>query len=172
MRAMVKERPAGGERFPLALAMVEAAVADSVAALHMCWRESLEAERAGDISLALEIHKQILSEVGKTYVVNLRAGWLYYQTGGYSKALECYEKAARSFPEAVAPLLGAMCCQLAMGKPYSAARLVKEIIDIDGLNDAAPMQLASLCSVDGTSSLLPFPRRGSDRCPAQQHGAA
>lgn len=129
---------------PMAQALAEAAVANSVFTLQSFWTASLEAEEMGDITRALEIHERILDEVGRSYVAYLRAGWLNYQAGGYIKALEFYEKASRRSPGSVAPLFGAMSCYVAMGDPCNTSRVIKAIIDLDGLDKADSARLAEL----------------------------
>lgn len=139
MQVAEQKRTLLRKEYSAAQFLAEVAVADSVHKLEVWWNESLEAERIGDITRALEIHDRILSEVGRSYVAYLRAGWLNAQAGGYRKALEYYEKASRRSPGSVAPLFGAMGCYVAMGDPINASRMVKSIVAIDELSNVIPL---------------------------------
>lgn len=144
MRVMNEYQKACSAEFSRVQALAEAAVAKSVGTLQAFWMASIEAEEAGDITRALEIHGRILDEVGRSYVAYLRSGWLHGQAGGYVKSLEYYEKASRRSPGSVAPLFGAMGCYVAMGDSYNASRMVKTIIDLDVMDEATSLQFAAL----------------------------
>jgi tetratricopeptide (TPR) repeat protein len=101
------------------------------------WQESIDLEQIGDFTKALELHEQILAEVGCSYEAYLRAGWLHYQAGGYPQAIQFFDIASENFPEAVAPRFGAMGCYVAMADSYHAARMVKAIIELDGVKSYA-----------------------------------
>jgi tetratricopeptide (TPR) repeat protein len=103
--------------------------------LQTIWAESIDAELEGDISLALDIHEQILPVVGKSYAAYLRAGWLHYQAGGYRKSLEFYELAAGCSPGDIAPLFGAMDCYVAMGDSFHASERIKKILDLEAMGN-------------------------------------
>lgn len=90
--------------------------------LYELWRQSYEAELTGEFTRALEIHRRILSRVGTSYAAYLRAGWLHYQAGGYSRSLHFYVKALLLSPGEKAPLCGIKNCHLAMGNKEAAAR--------------------------------------------------
>ena len=95
------------------------------------WQESVDVERVGDFTKALELHEQILAEVVCSYEMCLRAGWLHYQAGGFQQSIYFYDEASRCCPEAIAPLFGAMGCYVAMGDLYHATLLVKAIVELD-----------------------------------------
>ena len=84
--------------------------------LQSIWQESLDAELDGDLTLALEIHAQIIFVVGQSYSACQRAGWLHYQAGGFRQALMFYSKASDCSPMEAAPLFGAMACNAALGE--------------------------------------------------------
>ncbi|VGO21186.1 tetratricopeptide repeat protein [Pontiella sulfatireligans] len=99
--------------------------------LQTIWNESLDAELDGDLTLALEIHGQILTVVGRSCTAYLRAGWLHYQAGGFKQALKFYGKAAECSPDSTAPLLGAMGCYASMADSVESTRLAKKIARLD-----------------------------------------
>lgn len=150
------ERTGKSQEFTLAQALAEAAVVDCVASLQVEWVESLAAEQAGDITKALEHHDHILDEVGRSYVAYLRAGWLHYRAGGYNKAIEFYEKAARRSPGSVAPLFGAMGCHVAMGDAHNASKLVQTILSLEEMDDEPPSLLATYHASNNFYSLPAF----------------
>lgn len=110
---------------------------DGRSVVQSIWRESLHAELDGDLQQALEIHEQILSVIGHSYAVDLRAGWLHYQSGAYGKALDFYLKAAGREPELVEPLLGVLGCYVARGDAARATAVLEEIARIEGLHRAS-----------------------------------
>lgn len=127
------------------------------AILQSIWRESVDAELDGDISLALEIHEQILAVIGSSYEAFLREGWLHYQAGGYTRALEFYEKASDQSPGSVAPLFGRMVCHVAMADSVKAVPLMKAVIDLEGLDRNSSMLPPSLLTMNTFRSLQPSP---------------
>ncbi len=160
----VKQRQVYMKEFPRAQAVAEAAVEQSIVALQELWTLSLDAEKAGDVSRALEIHDLILDEAGRSYLAYLRAGWLHYRAGGYVKSLEYYGKAARRSPGSVAPLFGAMGCHVAMGESEEAARLVKAVIDLEGLDKVAAAQKNVPAVPECFHELPPFPDLAGLQC--------
>jgi tetratricopeptide (TPR) repeat protein len=88
--------------------------------LRALWDESYEAEQAGDIRRALDIHEQILNRELASYDALLRAGWLHYQTASYSLALHFYIRALSVASGEVAPLCGMINCHLALGDKSAA----------------------------------------------------
>lgn len=159
MSALNNRWKACSVEFPPAQAVAEDAVEKSVYTLQDFWMASLDAERVGDITHALELLERILDEVGRSYAAYLRAGWLHYQAGGYTKALEFYEKASRCSPGADTPLFGAMGCYVAMGDTYNATRVIKVIIDLDQLGESVSTELAALQDSGDFHVLPPFPLR-------------
>ncbi len=105
--------------------------AEDVASLQELWVESHQAELAGRITRALEIHEQILSRIGTSYAAYLRAGWLHYQAGGYRRSMHFYVTAMLLSPEDCSPLYGMRNCYAAMGDAEAVARITRVICTTD-----------------------------------------
>jgi tetratricopeptide (TPR) repeat protein len=144
------------KEYPAVQAVAEAAIERSMAGLQHLWKLSLDAEKVGDFTQALQIHDHILKEAGRSYLAYLRAGWLHYRAGGYLQALEFYGKAARRSPGSVAPLFGAMGCHVALGEAEEAARLVKAVIDLEGLENSPVVQEYTPSLPQHFQELTPF----------------
>jgi tetratricopeptide (TPR) repeat protein len=99
--------------------------------LYELWTASYEAELAGEITQALEIHLQVLSRIGTSYAAILRAGWLHFQAGGYSQSLHYYIQALLLSPGERSPLCGLIRCHLAMGNKAAAARAARVLDAVD-----------------------------------------
>jgi tetratricopeptide (TPR) repeat protein len=127
----------------LAVLFATASLASAEVKVSELWVKSLAAEADGDNVNALELHEQLLPEVDRVYSANLRAGWLYYMNENYSAALKYYEEAACQSRGALAPLYGALNCQLALGQTNRAMRVARAILVIDDLNYTANSQLAA-----------------------------
>lgn len=128
----------------LALLLAVAGLVRAETSVSGLWAESLAAETGGDIAKALEIHEQILPHVENSYEASLRAGWLFYRSGKYSDALDHYENAAKLASGALAPLYGALNCQLALGETGRAEKVAKALVAVDEQNYTANLQLAWL----------------------------
>lgn len=107
------------------------AVDSSIIRTQKLWNASRRAENGGDLSGALEIHKQILIGDKASYASCLRAGWLYYKLGSYEESLRYYERASVLSSDAW-PLYGIMNCLNALGEAEEAGRVAECILKTGG----------------------------------------
>ncbi len=140
MKAKLKNQSLLG----LGILLATAALATTELSVSELWVKSLSAETDGDYVSALEIHKEIMPGCGKSYLPNLRAGWLLYLNEDYSNALKYYEKAASQSSGALAPLYGALNCQVALAESGKVVKVAKAILVLDENNYTANAQLAAL----------------------------
>src|SRR5690348_10328925 len=66
---------------------------------------SYAAESKKDLPGALKPIAAMERREGSNYIVQLRLGWLYYQSAQNSESVEHYKKACQLAPKAVEPLL-------------------------------------------------------------------
>lgn len=64
-----------------------------LAEIQKCYSESYKYESVGKYTEAIRSLKDVYDTYPKTYTVNFRLGWLYYQNKSYANALENLEKA-------------------------------------------------------------------------------
>jgi tetratricopeptide (TPR) repeat protein len=98
--------------------------------LYELWERSYEAEKAGQLTRALEIHETILSRIGTSYAAYLRAGRLHYRAGGYRRSLSFYVKALLLSPDEAVPRYGMMHCYVAMGDMKAASRILSSVEEL------------------------------------------
>lgn len=149
MRAISKNKTLQG----VAILCVVTALTHAESSVSELWTKSLAVETDGNYARALEIHERILPEMKPSYLVNLRAGWLYHKTENHLAALKYYEKAAGQSSGALAPMYGALNCYAALDESAKVIKAAKAILVIDELNYTANSKLASTYYAAGKFSL-------------------
>ncbi len=107
------------------------------------WKNSFDAEQAGNYQSALEYNTAIRNE-HDSYYANLRAGWLNYLLRDYETAIGFYTRASGMAPGAVTPLLGLGNCYAARNDSASAIRVTSSVLALDPTNHTANKRLAEL----------------------------
>ncbi len=79
-----------------------------------------------------------------SYEMNLRLGWLYYQTKNYKKSIDHYNKAIAILPLSIEAKLGYAFPAYAMGNQEMAIKKYKEILAIDPNNYYGNYRLGAL----------------------------
>ena len=78
----------------------------------------------------------------ETYTLNLRLGWLYYLNKDYANSIVYYDKAMRTVPTAVEPVLGKMLPLLAQSDFAKTEELSYQVLKSDDHNYYANLRLA------------------------------
>ena len=78
------------------------------------YRQSYQAEAQGKPAVALQAIRQVEAQVGGSYFVHARSGWLAYLAGRHAEAVTAYEKAIAAAPGAIEPRLGLTAPLLAL----------------------------------------------------------
>jgi tetratricopeptide (TPR) repeat protein len=129
----------------LAVVLVWAAslrAGDADARMH--WDESIRKEIAGELEEATSEVQAFLIAGGDRYMGNLRTGWLLYLRRDYDKANQAYQKAQKTNPGAVTPLLGSANCLYAQKQVSAAAKWYAEVLKKDANNYTANLALAGI----------------------------
>jgi tetratricopeptide (TPR) repeat protein len=110
----------------------------------MHWDESIRKETSGELEEATNEAAAFLKAGGDRYLGNLRTGWLLYLRKDYEKANQAYQKAQKTNPSAVSPLLGSANCLYAQRQPSAAAKGYVEVLKKDPNNYTANLALAGI----------------------------
>lgn len=91
---------------------------------------------------ALQEIKNIYSD--KSYLINLRIGWLSYMTKDYATSITYYKKACALMPTASEPLWGLALPQLALEQWYELENTYKSIVRYDPKNSLVNYRLGMI----------------------------
>lgn len=94
--------------------------------------QSIESETKGDYRKAISIMKEVYDE--KSYEMNLRLGWLNYQSGLYVESARFYEKSMTLLPYSIEAKLGYVLPASALGNWDNVITQYKKILEIDPQN--------------------------------------
>ena len=128
----------------LALFLVAVPVVAGEGDAPMHWSESIRKETSGDLEEATNEVQAFLKAGGDRYLGNLRTGWLLYLRKDYDKANQAYQKAQKTNPSAVSPLLGSANCLYAQKQVAAAAKGYAEVLKKDPNNYTANLALAGI----------------------------
>ncbi len=92
------------------------------------FESSFANEATGNTDKALNDVLKILRLDDRSYVANLRAGWLYYFKGRYLDSVTFYERAEELAPGALEPRLGLMLPLMAAARWKKAETLARAIL--------------------------------------------
>lgn len=123
--------------------LLQTATAAELTPTQRLWKNSFDAEKAGNYKQALEYNAAIRNEHA-SYFASLRAGWLNYLLENYEEAVGFYQQASTMAPGAVTPLLGLGNCYTAQGDSDNAIRVTRSVLALDPTNYTANKRLAEL----------------------------
>lgn len=103
------------------------------------FKASYEKEKAGEYSKAIEALKAVYQE--DAYEINLRLGWLCYQSGRFTESMAYYNKAVSIFPYAIEPKFGLVYPAAAVGKWDVVVKQYNDILSIDPNNTLASYRM-------------------------------
>ncbi len=104
--------------------------------------ESVGYELYGNYSKAIESMSKIYN--AKSYVANLRLGYLHHMNEAYAKSLSYYKKAINIEPESIEARLGYVNPTSALGNWDDVIKTYEEILKIDAANSTVNYRLASI----------------------------
>jgi tetratricopeptide (TPR) repeat protein len=99
------------------------------------FRQSYELESKGDFFKSIEALQPIYNE--KSYEINLRLGWLYYNSLSFIESVNFYERAIQLMPYAIEPRFGIVHPMAEMGNWDQVLAQYQKILSIDPNNTLA-----------------------------------
>jgi len=103
------------------------------------FQQSYIQEATGEINGAITSLKNVYSE--KSYEVNLRLGWLSYQSGSFTESTAYYNRAIDLMPYAIEPRFGVVYPGAAMGNWTMVMAQYEKILEISPNNSIAMHRL-------------------------------
>lgn len=103
------------------------------------FQESYIQEATGDFSSAINSLKAVYDE--KSYEVNVRLGWLSYESGLFTESVAYYNKAIKLMPYAIEPRFGIVYPGAAMGNWSMVIEQYEKILEISPNNSIAMHRL-------------------------------
>ena len=114
----------------------------SQAEIQTSYYKSYTYEKMANDSDASKALSAVYAAYPKSYTVNLRLAYLYFQSGYYANALNHYETAILAIPDAIDPKLGKMWVLMRKEKYEEAASLGYQVLKLDYMNYYANLRLA------------------------------
>ncbi len=99
-------------------------------------------EYYGKYNEAFAAGEKLIAENPKEYFYQLRAGYLAYLAGHFTRSLELYQNALLLKPESLEPRLGKLLPLIALGKYNEAALAAQAVLRSDPKNYTARIKLA------------------------------
>ncbi len=106
------------------------------------YRQSYQAEARGKAAEALAAIRQVEAQVGPSYFVHARAGWLAYLAGRHAESVAAYEKGIAAAPQAIEPRIGLTAPLLALKQWRKLERACRDVLKLDAKNALARARLA------------------------------
>ena len=103
------------------------------------FQKSYIQEATGETVTAISSLKKVYSE--KSYEINLRLGWLSYQSGNFTESIAYYNKAISLMPYAIEPRFGVVFPGAAMGNWTMVMNQYDKILEISPNNTIAMHRL-------------------------------
>ena len=103
------------------------------------FQQSYIQEATGEVVAAATSLKNVYSE--KSYEINLRLGWLSYQSGNFTESMAYYNKAIDLMPYAIEPRFGVVYPGAAMGNWSVVMKQYEKILEISPNNSIAMHRL-------------------------------
>jgi tetratricopeptide (TPR) repeat protein len=113
--------------------------AQTIAAIQQAFAASIEHEQNGDLPSAISSMQTVYNE--RSYEINLRMGWLHYQSGSHRESITYYQRASRLMPVATEPLWGLLGPQVALERWNEVDATYLSILRIDPKNSVANYRL-------------------------------
>jgi tetratricopeptide (TPR) repeat protein len=96
-------------------------------------------EKAGEYAKGVEALKKVYDE--SSYEINLRLGWLTYESGLFTESIAFYQKAIALMPYAIEPKFGMTYPAAALGNWDQVSTQYNEVLKIDPNNTIANYKL-------------------------------
>ena len=103
------------------------------------FQQSYIQEATGETVAAVNSLKNVYDE--KSYEINLRLGWLSYQSGNFTESIAYYNKAVNLMPYAIEPRFGIVYPGAAMGNWNMVLSQYEKILEISPNNSIAMHRL-------------------------------
>jgi len=103
------------------------------------FQQSYIQEATGEVVAAATSLKSVYNE--KSYEINLRLGWLSYQSGNFTESMAYYNKAIDLMPYAIEPRFGVVYPGAAMGNWSVVMKQYEKILEISPNNSIAMHRL-------------------------------
>jgi tetratricopeptide (TPR) repeat protein len=103
------------------------------------FQQSYIQEATGEVNAAIASLKNVYSE--KSYELNLRLGWLSYQSGSFTESMAYYNRAIDLMPYAIEPRFGVVYPGAAMGNWTMVMTQYEKILEISPNNSIAMHRL-------------------------------
>jgi len=114
-------------------------VAQDVSKIISAFQQSYIHEASGDIQQSVEVLKNVYDE--KSYEINLRLGWLAYQSGLFSESIAFYNNAINLMPYSIEARFGIVYPASAMGNWNMVINHYEKILEINPNNSIATHRL-------------------------------
>ncbi len=128
--------------FTLSLLVSVNSFSQDIKAMQAAFAKSFMNEDKGDFKAALQDIQPIYSD--KSYLVNLRIGWLSYLSKDYANSVVYYKKACDLNPGATEPLWGLALPLIAQEKWYDVENTYKSIVRFDPKNSLVNYRLGMI----------------------------
>lgn len=103
------------------------------------FQQSYISEGTGKYADAIKVLKNVYNE--DSYEINLRLGWLTYQSGFFSESLAFYNKAINLMPYSIEPRWGVVLPASALGNWEMVINQYQKILNINPNNSVAHYRL-------------------------------
>ncbi|RIH66352.1 tetratricopeptide repeat protein [Mariniphaga sediminis] len=110
--------------------------------LEKAFARSYELEKTKDFSGSVETLKKVYDQ--SSYEINLRLGWLYYNTGQFSESVTFYSLAQELKPYSEEARFGLILPKAALGDWNAVIELYNEILEIHPNNTVAMFRLGMI----------------------------
>ncbi|WP_456431258.1 tetratricopeptide repeat protein [Thermosulfuriphilus sp.] len=117
------------------------------------FEESYRYEKMGAYKEAIKALLPLYQEKPRSYLLNLRLGWLYYLSGQYADSIEYYQRAMEIRPSSIEAALGLSLPLMARGNWGRVERLMNQIVSQDLYNYYANLRLAVALRLQNKASL-------------------
>lgn len=124
--------------------------------IQQAFADSYTLEKKAEYTKALEALKKVYDE--KSYEINLRLGWLAYESGLFTESMAYYEKAINLKPYAIEPRLGFVYPASQLGNWEQVKNQYVEILKTDPQNTLVNYRLGLIFygKQDYTNALTHF----------------
>ena len=110
--------------------------------IQAAFADSYSKEFSGETNKAIEILKTVYDE--NSYEINVRLGWLSYNSGNFTESTAYYQKAINLKPFAIEPRFGLVMPAAAVGNWETVKQQYEKILEIDPMNTRANYYLGMI----------------------------
>jgi len=122
-----------------ALLIINNAVAQDISTVISAFQQSYIHEASGNFQESMEVLKNVYDE--KSYEINLRLGWLAYQSGLFSESIAFYNNAISLMPYSIEARFGIVYPASALGNWNMVITHYEKILEINPNNSVATHRL-------------------------------